>query len=158
MQRVKSNAEAFALRTEWQGECLVWIGYRDKHGYGQMRNHNNNPKLGEAKYGYAHRVYWEDNVGPIPAGFVLDHQCYNPPCVLPAHLKAATQAENVLNRKGAQRNSQSGLRGVSWQKDISRWRARIQTGGVKLCDSTHLTAPEAHRAVQAALDEWLQAA
>jgi hypothetical protein len=49
----------------------------------------------------AHRFVWEQLVGPIPRGFVLDHDnpdfgCHNSRCVNPAHLEMVTQGINCL--------------------------------------------------------------
>jgi len=64
-------------------ECWAWNGCRDRAGYGKMRE------------GRAHRISYELNVGPIPAGLTIDHLCGNKWCVNPAHLEAVTAGENV---------------------------------------------------------------
>lgn len=41
-----------------------------------------------------HRLSWEDNVGPIPEGMVIDHMCRVRACCNPDHLRAVP---NVVN-------------------------------------------------------------
>lgn len=44
----------------------------------------------------AHRWAWQIVNGPVPDGLVIDHICRNRRCVLPSHLRAITQQENVM--------------------------------------------------------------
>lgn len=69
------------------GDCWVWLGNRERHGYG-MVTINNKGRL-------VHRVLWEHLVGAIPSGLELDHLCRNPSCCNPDHLEPVTHAENV---------------------------------------------------------------
>jgi len=42
------------------------------------------------------------------------------------NLRICTQAQNISNRAGPQRNSTSGVRGVSFEKRRGTWRATIK--------------------------------
>lgn len=71
--------------------CWNWLGYCDPNGYGRVKI--------DGKMRKAYRVSYELSVGPIPEGFDVDHQCWNPSCVNPAHLKAMTNKENIARRR-----------------------------------------------------------
>jgi hypothetical protein len=45
------------------------------------------------------------------------------------NLRIVTRSENMQNRVGAQRNSKSGIRGVSWVEKSNKWRATIKLNG-----------------------------
>lgn len=80
--------------------CLLWVGYRDKSGYGRTG-------LGPYETGYTHRVAWLVSRGPIPKGLCVAHSCDTPPCVNIDHLFLATHKENTQDMllKGRQRKS-----------------------------------------------------
>lgn len=65
--------------------CWIWQRSTDRNGYGRLRRN------GEAS---AHRVYYIERVGPIPAGHHLHHTCEVKACVNPAHLEPLTKAEH----------------------------------------------------------------
>ncbi|KKN74894.1 hypothetical protein LCGC14_0386430 [marine sediment metagenome] len=70
--------------------CWLWRGVTSQ-GYGRS------PIRCDGKYIYAlaHRVAYEELVGPIPEGLQLDHLCRVRNCVNPAHLEAVTSGENT---------------------------------------------------------------
>ncbi len=43
----------------------------------------------------AHRFAYENLVGPVPTGLLLDHRCRNKSCVNPDHLDPVTSGENT---------------------------------------------------------------
>lgn len=72
-------------------ECWPWLA-STSWGYGEF-------SLG-GKLRKAHRVAYEDQVGPIPAGLTIDHLCRNESCVNPRHLEPVTMRENTMRGTG----------------------------------------------------------
>lgn len=92
----------WSTRVELEAECIFWRGAK-KQGYGQIYH---------GKWSVsAHRVAYEEAVGPIPSGLVVLHACDNPPCVRPSHLSVGTVADNVHDciAKGRHRNNRRRL-------------------------------------------------
>lgn len=73
-------------------ECWPWLGtINHRTGYGKKTCHRESV--------LAHRWMYEQRVGPIPDGKVINHLCSNRKCVNPSHLEVTDQAGNV--RHGA---------------------------------------------------------
>jgi hypothetical protein len=72
--------------------CWLWTGYRNTGSYGVFWL--------DGKTRSAHRVAYEEMIGPIPDGLVLDHRCRNPGCVNPFHLEPVTPKVNVRRGLG----------------------------------------------------------
>jgi len=68
--------------------CWLWTGKRlfdvPHRSYGRYKNT------------LAHRLVYQLCVGPIPIDREVEHTCQTPPCVNPAHIRAATHRENML--------------------------------------------------------------
>jgi hypothetical protein len=74
------------------GGCLIWTGGKARSGYGTFFLAGRKQR--------AHRVAYEDRVGHIPTGLVLDHLCRTRICVNPLHLEAVTDKVNILRGEG----------------------------------------------------------
>jgi hypothetical protein len=69
------------------GDCILHAGSFNNYGYGVFYT--------GGKVRLAHRIAYEEAVGPIPEGLTIDHLCCEKRCVNPAHLEAVTRAENT---------------------------------------------------------------
>ncbi len=94
-------------------DCWEWIGPLDRYGYGKAKV--------EGRWVGAHRLAYEEAIGPIPTGLQVDHICHNESeceggrqcphrrCVNPEHLRLTSCRENVLagNTIAAKRKRQT---------------------------------------------------
>ena len=119
--------EKLLAHSEDQGECRVWTGTTGEahgkaaKGHGQIRI--------DGKLWLAHRLAYTLAYGAIPDGYQIDHRCRVPSCVRLEHLQLATNKVNNENLSGAQVNSKSGIRGVTWFKSKEKYRATVGHNG-----------------------------
>jgi hypothetical protein len=74
------------------------------------------------KHAVLHRWIFDD-----PKGMVIDHINHDTLNNTRENLRVVTQSENLQNRKGAMKNSKSGIRGVCWNKIRKKWQVQITT-------------------------------
>jgi len=93
------------------GGCWIWNGALDRDGYGRT------------VYGFkqAHRVMYEEQVGPIPEGMEIDHLCNVRSCVNPEHLEAVTRGENERRKNERRREPGKCINGHELA-ETQRWR------------------------------------
>lgn len=123
-RRYKTPEEAFAARTEWRGDCLVWVGGLT-HGYGEIR-------LSRHKKVKAHRWNYENTHGPVSGDLHIDHTCYTKACCNVEHLQAVTPKQNAENRHRPNRSNKSGFMGVFWDNQVGRWKSVCTAQGKRL--------------------------
>lgn len=75
------------------GDCWDWTAYVDPKGYAKFQIY---PAVH-----YVHRLVYEWLVGPIPAGYQIDHLCRRRHCVNPDHLEPVPARTNALRGYGA---------------------------------------------------------
>lgn len=125
---------AFSARTRADGDCLVWTARLTAQGYGRITI--------EGRDELAHRYAWSRVHGRIPDGVEIDHTCWNRACVSIAHLRAATKAENMRNRRGPQAsNIRTRVRNVEPTKN--GYCVRIKKDGRRYYFGTYPTLEEA---------------
>lgn len=131
--------DRFWSKVDKSGNCWLWTGTKFDDGYGLFnfggRNH------------LAHRIAFG------PTELFVDHMCHVKHCVNPDHLREATAKVNQENRKGNQKNSTSGYRGVSWAKDRGRWYAHVKHYGKKRNLGYYETKEEAAEVAAKAREE-----
>jgi hypothetical protein len=84
--------------TRPDSDCWYFSGSKDSGGYGNIRKRVNGRNL---YLGAAHRVAYQQAVGPIPVGMEVDHICFTPSCVNPDHLRLLTPDENRRRQRSA---------------------------------------------------------
>lgn len=135
----------------WDGEKFIWnkqprrrlmssvAGCVGKKGYKQIC-------IDQKLYG-EHRLVWLYHYGAFPDG-VIDHIDRNPLNNSIRNLRVVKHAENCQNTKKHIDNT-SGYKGVYWNKQRSRWMAKIVVNGKQHHLGIFLTPEEASVAYQA---------
>lgn len=75
------------MGTKPECECIIWKGYVQSGGYGQVYTKNGRMLV--------HRKTYMEVYGPIPPGMYVCHQCDNKLCINPKHLYLGNPKDNT---------------------------------------------------------------
>lgn len=145
-REMPTASERFWAKVKRGEGCWNWTAAKYGNGYGHFG-------LSAERGVIAHRYAWEELVGPIPEGALLDHTCHNRACVNPTHLRHATQKQNLENQSQLRNDNSSGVRGVHRHSNGRHWVARVQHHGKQHNAGLFLNIEDAEAAVIAKRNE-----
>jgi hypothetical protein len=95
-------AKSFWMKVDKRGPngCWLYTGFIKWDGYGWLARTAN----GKTRYMTAHRYSWILAHGEPPAGVHILHECDNPPCCNPAHLRLGTHQDNMADQLAKHRH------------------------------------------------------
>lgn len=130
--KVNKNGSVPAHRPEL-GPCWMWKGRPSDRGYGYF--------WFDGKKRLAHRFSYENLVGPIPDGLVIDHLCRNTMCVNAlGHLEPVTDRVNILRGEAPPARNilkDSCGEGHPFDEENTYWYPGGKERGCKTCRRQH---------------------
>ena len=136
--RQKANFHSM-VSPEPNSGCWLWTGYANSDGYGKFNL--------SGRIEAAHRVAYREYRGEIPAGYRVLHNCDQPCCVNPDHLRLGSDADNADDKARRRRVptkltdrevvevrlSRGRYRDIAEKFNISAaWVCRIKSGSARV--------------------------
>lgn len=76
-------------------DCIPHDGPLMNRGYGRAYVASSGYGAGDRREVLAHRLVWEQQRGPIPAGATVHHRCENKTCVNVEHMELLTRQDHA---------------------------------------------------------------
>ena len=142
-----TREEMFWAKVDKTETCWLWTAARTGRN-GQYGNFG----IGYPKVMLAHRWSYQNAYGQIPEGMQIDHVCRVTLCVRPSHLRVVTNKQNHENTV-AQKRSQTGVRGVYYDKRRGYYYVQVTSNSKRHCGGTYSSVTDAERAAIALRDQ-----
>lgn len=101
---------------------------------------------------YLHRLVYSLMVGPIPAGYTIDHTCHEKRCCNPEHLEAVTHRANAKDgakRASATRRKPPPLAHCKRGHDQSVYRVQLKSGLYHCAECHRITVANSNERMKA---------
>lgn len=124
MASMSTLEQRFWAKVSKSDGCWEWTGFVSPLGYGKIKD--------AGKQLLASRVSYELNVGPIPDGLCVLHECDNRKCVRPEHLFLGTKGDNNRDRHAKRRDALVHFTPDAWEPrgpTLSTSRNRVYAVG-----------------------------
>ena len=137
------NGDQILIDDEDYERLCEFSWYIDDNGYARTDIRHNRKR----KHQYMHRLIMNVTDSKVHVDHINHDRADNRQC----NLRLASQSENARNR-GTQKNSQSGVKGLSYLIRGNSWQAQIMLNGINHTKSFSIN--KYHDAKQLAID-WL---
>lgn len=127
MKKKLTDAERFWSKVVGGDGCWIYSGSKKADGYGQFSvGSRADGTRGKVR---AHRMAWCLTNGAIPDGMDVLHECDNPSCVRPDHLKLGTHIDNMKDaRDRRRRQGASNANSQLSDAQVAEIRRRYESG------------------------------
>ena len=139
-ETVQQRFWKFVEKTE---SCWNWKGALDPSGYGSL-------KINGFKRS-SHRISYTIHKGEIPENLMILHNCHNPSCVNPDHLRAGTAKDNSqdeidrCNTRHYKCETPTKYIGVRFDKTRKNWISSVLIEGNNIDIGRHSNEIDAAR-------------
>lgn len=149
-RRIKLTQGKYAIVDAEDYERLNAYKWHCTHyGYAKRAVSNKSGKGGRQGAVYMHRV-----VCPAPEGMIVDHINRNSLDNRRANLRAATQKQNVWNRKFVRKGGKTRYNGIRWDHNKGKWQVRLTINGRRASFGYYADETEAAKAYDRVAKEY----
>lgn len=93
--------ELLRNNTTQKGDCLFFVGKKDRNGYGRFQHKRKHYMVHRLAFALANNILFTD----LSSDICILHSCDNPSCCNPNHLRSGTPKDNANDAVSRNRNT-----------------------------------------------------